>query len=155
MEEWISVESVLKRAIELEEQAAALYTSAAETAKDAVVRRELEEIAAQEEEHKAKLESMLAGNLDIVISESKSEPVTDVRLTHHLVGGSLDPNAAYADVLLFAAKGEKAAYDFYMAMAEKAADPRLKDVLQMLATEELRHKDRLERIYEELVYQEF
>ena len=155
MDDWTSVKSVLKRGIELEERAAEIYAAAAKTAKDDVVRRELQEIAAEEVAHKDKLEKMLAGDLEIAIGESKSAPVTDVRLTDHLVGGSLEPNASFADVLLFAAKGEKAAYDFYLAMGEKAADARIKDILGVLANEELRHKDRLERIYEDLVYQEF
>ncbi len=49
----------------------------------------------------------LAGNVRWAIRRSKAEPVTDLRLSDHLVGGSLDPNADYQDVLLFAAPPRK------------------------------------------------
>jgi rubrerythrin len=89
------------------------------------------------------------------IRRSKVEPVTDLRLSDHLVGGSLDPDADFQDVLLFAAKREKAAHEFYKAMSEQVADPLHKNVFDMLAAEELRHKYIVEKTYEEVVYQEF
>ena len=118
MEQFNSVEAVVKRAIQLEIEAMTLYSNAAESVKDDAVKLRLQEMAAQERGHKNKLEDVLAGNVRWAIRRSKAEPVKDLRLSDHLVGGSLDPNADYQDVLLFAARREKAAHDFYKAMAE-------------------------------------
>jgi rubrerythrin len=155
MEQFSNIEAVLKRAIQLEVEAMTLYSSAAQTVTDDAVRQRLEEMAAQERGHKAKLEDVLSGNVRWAIRRSKAEPVTDLRLSDHLVGGSLEPNADYQDVLLFAARREKAAHDFYKAMGEMVDDKLTQNLFEMLADEELRHKYVLEKTYEEVVYKDF
>ena len=112
-------------------------------------------MAEQERGHKARLEEVQQGNVRWAIRRSKAEPVTDLRLSDHLESKPLDADADYQDVLLFAARREKAAYDFYKAMAELVDDKLVKDVFEMLATEELRHKYAVEKTYEEIVYQAF
>ena len=155
MEQVTPIESVLKRAIEMEVQAYNLYTGAAARTENDPIRQRLLELAEQEKGHKAKLDDILAGNVRWALRRSKAEPVTDMRLSDHLDGGSLDPDADYQDVLLFAARRERAAHEFYIAMAEKVDDRLVQDVFEMLATEELRHKYLLEKTYEEVVYQDF
>jgi rubrerythrin len=155
MEQFTNIEAVLKRAIQLEIEAMTLYSNAAQTVKDDAVRERLEEMAEQERGHKAKLEDVLAGNVRWAIRRSKAEPVTDLRLSDHLVGGSLESNADYQDVLLFAARREKAAHDFYKAMGEMIEDKLTQNLFAMLADEELRHKYVLEKTYEEVVYKDF
>jgi rubrerythrin len=155
MEQFTNVEAVLKRAIQLELEAMTLYSNAAQSVKDDAVRERLEEMAEQERGHKAKLEDVLSGNVRWAIRRSKAEPVTDLRLSDHLVGGTLDPNADYQDVLLFAARREKAAHDFYKAMGEMVEDKLTQNLFSMLADEELRHKYVLEKTYEEVVYKDF
>lgn len=155
MEQFSSIEAVLKRAIELEVEAATLYTNAAATVKSDPVRKRLEEMARQEQGHKAKLEDVLAGNVRWAIRRSKAEPVQDLRLSDHLVSGDLVPEADYQDVLLFAARREKTAHEFYQAMAEMVDDKLIQSLFEMLATEELRHKYVLEKTYEEVVYKDF
>jgi rubrerythrin len=150
-----TVEGILKRAIQLEVEAAALYATAAGRVQNEVVRARLEEMAGQERGHQAKLEDVLSGNIRWAIRRSKAEPVQDLRLSDHLIGGTLDPAADYQDVLLFAAQREKSAYEFYKVMAEQVEDKLARSVFEMLATEELRHKYVLEKTYEEVVYQDF
>ncbi len=150
-----SIEAVLKRAIQLEIDAATLYTNAAAAVQDDAVRARLQELAAQERSHQAKLEDILAGNVRWAIRRAKAEPVTDLRLSDHLVAGTLDPQADYQDVLLFAARKEKTAHDFYQAMAELVEDKLTRSVFELLAAEELRHKYVLEKTYEEVVYKDF
>ncbi len=155
MDQSTSIDAVLKRAIILEDESAALYRSAAVSVSNPAVRQQLEEMVGQELGHKAKLEAVLAGNVRWAIRRSKVEPVQDMRLSDHLEGGSLDPKADYQDVLLFAARREKATHDFYKAMAELVDDKLTQQVFEMLASEEMLHKYRLEKIYEEVVYKDF
>ena len=150
-----SVESVIKRAIVLEEESMAMYQAAAAASKIEPIRKRLEEMADQERGHKARLQEVLAGNVRWAIRKSKAEPVQDMRLSDHLEAKELEPNADYQDVLLFAARREKAAHDFYVAMAELVDDALVKSIFEMLATEELRHKFQVEKTYEEVVYQAF
>lgn len=154
MEKYDSIEAVIQRAIQLEVEAMTLYSSAAQTVVDDAVRQRLLEMAAQERGHKAKLEDILAGNVRWAIRRSKAEPVKDLRLSDHLVGGSLDPQADYQDVLLFAAQREKTAHEFYKTMGEMVDDKLVQNLFEMLAAEELRHKYVLEKTYEEVVYKD-
>jgi rubrerythrin len=154
MEQYDNINSVINRAIQLEVESMSMYSNAAQSVKDDAVRQRLLEMAAQERGHKAKLEDILAGNVRWAIRRSKAEPVQDLRLSDHLVGGSLDPNADYQDVLLFAAQREKAAHDFYKAMGELIEDKLTQNLFEMLAQEELRHKYVLEKTYEEVVYKD-
>jgi len=155
MEEFDTIESILTRAIALEEEAYNLYSEAAAAANSGPIRDRLEELAQIELAHKAKLQEITSGSVRWAIRRSKAEPVADLRLSDHLVGGSLDPDAGFQDVLLFAAGRERAAHEFYLAMGELVEDSLHKSLFEMLATEELRHKVLIEKTYEELVYQDF
>jgi rubrerythrin len=155
METYGSVDAILQRALVLEEESASMYRSAATASRNAAVKQRLNEMAEQEDTHRAKIAEMIAGNVRWAIRRSKAEPVTDMRLSDHLEAHALDANADYQDVLLMAARREKAAHDFYCAMAEMVEDALVKGVFEMLATEELRHKNAVEKTYEEVVYQAF
>ena len=155
MEHFDTIESILTRAIALEEEAYNLYSSAAANANSGPIRDRLEELARIELAHKAKLQEIMSGNVRWAIRRSRAEPVTDLRLSDHLLGVSLDRDAGFQDVLLFAAGRERAAHEFYRAMGDLVADPLHKSLFEMLAAEELRHKYLIEKTYEDLVYQEF
>jgi rubrerythrin len=155
MNEFNTIESILKRAIDLEDEAYNLYSSAASAADSGPIRDRLAELAQIELSHKAKLHDITAGNVRWAIRRSKADPVTDLRLSDHLLGGSLDPDAGFQDVLLFAAGRERAAHEFYRSMCDLVEDPLHKGLFEMLAAEELRHKVLIEKTYEELVYQDF
>lgn len=153
MDKFSSVDAVLDRAIEEEQASAALYITLAGAVKNAPVSARLRELADMERDHEVKLQEVKRGNVRWAVRRAKSEPVTDLRLTDHLEARPLDANADYQDVLLSAARREKTAHDFYQAMLEMVDDSLVKGVFEMLATEELRHKYTLEKIYEEVVYQ--
>jgi rubrerythrin len=155
MENATPIDKVLQRAIVLEEESASMYRTAAAAVKNAPIRARLEEMALQEDGHKRTLENVRAGNIRWAIRRAKAEPVPDLRLSDHLEAKPLDANADYQAVLLVAARREKAAHDFYVAMAEMVDDQLTRDVFQMLASEELRHKYEVEKTYEEIVYQAF
>ncbi len=155
MDRPISAEEILKLAIQREIEAFNLYSEVARQTTHADTRRALEEMAEQERGHRIKLETILAGNVRWAVRLAKAQSVTDLQLSDHLEGGSLEPNASYQDILLFAAKREKAAHDFYKAMSGLTDDTLLVNVFEMLANEELKHKYRLERMYEDEVYREF
>jgi len=150
-----TIEAILDRAIAREEEAYALYAAAARRATSAPIRQRLEELAKIELGHKARLLDTKAGNVRWAIRRAKAEQVVDLRLSDHLVGGSLGPDADFQDVLLFAAQREKAAHEFYQALSAQVEDLLHKNLFEMLAAEELRHKYIVEKTYEEMVYKDF
>ncbi|MCX6027731.1 MAG: ferritin family protein [Chloroflexi bacterium] len=150
-----TIEAILDRAIAREEEAYTIYSTAAKRTTSDPIRQRLEELAKIELGHKTKLLDTKAGNVRWAIRRAKAERVVDLRLSDHLTGGSLDPGADFQDVLLFAAQREKAAHEFYKAMSEQVEDPLHKNIFEMLAAEELRHKYLVEKTYEEVVYKDF
>jgi rubrerythrin len=155
MGEYDTIEAILNRAIEMEVRAARMYEDAAGRSTTDLIRERLLELAGQEWGHKARLEEIQSGNVRWALRRARADAAPDLRITDHLVGGSLESDADYQDVLIFAARREKTAHDFYMAMAEDVEDALIRNVFEMLAAEEMQHKYLLEKTYEELAYQDF
>jgi rubrerythrin len=59
-----------------------------------------------------------------------------------------------SDIIHLAAKREEKAYKLYLELAAKCDDAKLKKLFDVLATEELKHKNRFETMYDEIVLSE-
>jgi rubrerythrin len=62
---------------------------------------------------------------------------------------------SYADLLRMAIKNEEKSQHLYTSTAQIVTEPILKKLLLILAQEESIHKERLERIYDKEILQEF
>lgn len=150
-----SIKSILNRAIRFEEDSFNLYNSALERAKKSETKQWLKELADWELTHKAKLEGLLSGDLNWAIRKSSREQVTDLKIADYLVAPALGDKSDFQDVLLVAMKREQAANDFYANMAALMEEGSLKDLFELLAKEEMKHKQTVEKYYEDVVYKEF
>jgi rubrerythrin len=65
------------------------------------------------------------------------------------------PDMSYADLLRMAMKNEEASHHLYTTAAEAVGEPGVKKLLLVLAQEESIHKERLEKIYDKDILQEF
>lgn len=149
------IQGILQQAIKVEEASYALYTSASSRVKDPAARAGLADLAEQEKQHKAKLEGLLAGNLDWAVRLSKREEVRDLRIGEYLEARPLTEGSDLQDVLIVAMKREEATGAFYQQMANLVDPGPVKDLFALLAKEEVKHKEFVERIYEEVVYRDF
>ena len=104
--------------------------------------------------HKAKLEGLLKEDLKSVIAPERRDKVVDLKISDYLKPISLGEVAGIQDVLLLAMQNEKEARDFYTEMAQSTTGT-TKNLFEFLASEELKHKNKVETIYEEIVYQDF
>ena len=147
---WNSADDVLDFAIRREEEAATFYTELAQQMTSAPVRAALEDFAREERAHQAKLEGVKAsGRL-----EPAQEKVQDLKIADYLVDVEPDSNMDYQQALIFAMKAEKAAFRLYTDLAAATEDPELRELLQLLAQEEAKHKLRCEVEYDEDVLRE-
>jgi rubrerythrin len=80
--------------------------------------------------------------------------VPDLRISEYLVGGETLEGAGLQDTLLFALKREQESVEFYSRMMSALREEPAKRLCQSLVTEELRHKLRLELLYDDLFYGE-
>jgi|MTBAKSStandDraft_2_1061841.scaffolds.fasta_scaffold11429_2 rubrerythrin len=150
-----SIEAILKRAIRFEEDSHNLYASALEKVKNPQTKEWLQELADWELGHKAKLEGLLKGDLSWAIRKSKREDVADLKVGDYLVAPSLGEKSDFQDVLLVAIKREQSAHDFYNSMAGLVEEGQAKELFDLLAKEELKHKQMVEEYYEEYIYKDF
>lgn len=149
------VREIIQQAIKTEEASYALYTSASQRVKDPAAKAGLADLAEQEKQHKAKLEGLLAGDLGWAVHLSQREEVRDLQIGEFLEARPLTEESDLQDVLIVAMKREEATGAFYQQMAGLVEPGPVKDLFEMLAKEEVKHKEYVESIYEEVVYRDF
>lgn len=151
----MTVEGIIKRAIRFEEDAYDFYTGASEMVKLPHVKDMLNELAGEEVKHKEKLEDLLAGDTEKIVAAKQSRKIQDLKLAEYLVAPPLDEDATIQDVLMTAMQREKNSHDFYNLMAGLAASEAAKELFRFLAQEELGHKNKVEVLYDDIIYKEF
>lgn len=141
-----SLENALTFAAEKEDASYKLYTSFQNIVKNEASRRLLEELAAQELNHKALIEHALATGDVGTIGGKKN--ISEIGLSDYIVTGSIGPDSNPQDIMQFAMKMEQAAHDLYADLLENYGGTDLEPLFSRLAREELQHKEILEDQYE-------
>ena len=78
--------------------------------------------------------------------------VPNLMISEYLTGGEMLEGAHLQDTLIFAVKREQQSVDFYSRMMAVIIDRDAKRVGQKLVSEELKHKLRLQILYDNLFY---
>lgn len=144
---------LVQQAIKFEEEAFAFYDTAARTVKSAQAKTMLNELAHEEAGHKTKLEEMLKKGLSWAKPGGKPTETVNLHIGDFLMPAKLTEKADIQDALTVAIKREQASYDFYSGMA-KAVATGARKIFDFLATEELKHKNKVENIYDQVVNQQ-
>lgn len=146
----VTLDEVVKFAIEREDTAYRLYKRAAELSTSISAKKMFEELAQEEATHK---------DVFTKIDEDKAEnhklcTIPESSIAKYLADVPLRADLSYSEILAYALKTEENAYQLYKAAAGMADDPKLQKVLMNFADIELGHRRRLEAIYEERVLTE-
>jgi len=147
---------ILKDAVHMEEESYNLYTTARKKAKLASSKNFLKELAETELEHKRKLNEAINDKTQIQsFGSKKGELLEDLKITDYLKdAGELSENADYQEILTYAGKREKKAHDYYASLAKACKKTQMGDLFQKLAQEELRHKIKIEKEYDDSLLKE-
>ncbi len=143
-----TIKSILEKAADKEDESYLLYKNVASHAKDAQTRTILEKFAEEELKHKQVLENYNIKSL----GNQEIKDMDRYGVSEYFTGGSLDENSDFKDVLVYAAKREKLACEFYDKMKRVVADGDLKRLFDWLAREESKHKVDLEALFWDVVY---
>ncbi|MEW6443123.1 MAG: ferritin family protein [bacterium] len=144
-------DEIIQFAVTKEQEAFELYRKMAAATESASGKILFKELADMERGHKSKLERL---DRDYFASR-KIKQVMDLKIADYLVDVELKPDSSYQDILLYAAKREKAAFDLYLDLSRVyISTPEIKKIFEVLAQEEAYHKLKLEREYDENVYKE-
>lgn len=149
-----TIEKALKTGLLMEEGAFYLYTNAQNKVKDPGSKQMLKELAQDELMHKEYFANALK-DPNKVLEASKIQDlrkvVKDLGVTNPLKEPELKPDATYQEILIFAAKSEKEAYEFYLALAKQFYGHPLSKTWESFAQMEAGHKLKLEKEYEDVI----
>ncbi|MCP5003145.1 MAG: ferritin family protein [Planctomycetes bacterium] len=149
-----NVESILKKAAAKEKGTYLLYNNAADRANDPHTKSVLNKFAAEELKHQNIIENFNTGslkNFEIDINEVSRKGISEF-LTD--VDDGLGKNSDIKDLLVYAAKREKNAYEFYKNMSKMVEEADLRKLFVWLANEESKHKEDIEALFWEVMYRE-
>ena len=145
-----SLDEILRFAIRKEADAAAFYRMAADRSNPGV-KKTFEELAKEEDGHKRKLEGFDLKKID----EMELKEMKGMGLSEVMEDVPFSSDMSYADLLRMAIKNEEKSQQLYTSTAKMVKDPKMEKLLLALAQEESTHKEKLEKIYDKEVLQEF
>lgn len=141
---------LIEFAIEKEEEAAAFYRDCSKRASRKEMQETFIRMAEEEEGHKLKIERF---NRD-TIESGELKQVPNLKISDYLSDMEFRPGMNYAELLVLAMKREEKSHALYSGLAEQTDDLSIKKLFQILAQEELKHKLRLEKEYDDEVQKE-
>ena len=145
-----SLDEILRFAIRKEADTAAFYRMAADRS-DPGIRKTFEELAKEEEGHKKKLEGFDLKKIE----QMELKEIKGLGLSEMMEDVPYRSDMSYADLLRMAIKNEEKSQKLYTSTSQIVTEPMLKKLLLILGQEESTHKERLEKIYDKEVLQEF
>ena len=140
-----TVAEILDIAIRREEVAYDFYMDIYHKVDDAGVKDTVEFIAREEKKHKAFLVSYKEGKYGG--DSLRMADVVEYKLAEYLEEPEISKNSSSEEVYLVAAHREGRSHQFYSELANMHNDSKLKTMLQKMANEELKHKEKMEYLY--------
>ena len=140
---------LLDAAIYKEIASQAFYIAGQNKTDDLAARALMKELAGEELKHARWLEALKEKGLQY--QDWQSEKISDLLISEYLIGGDTLEGAGVQDTLLFAMKREQQAVEFYSRMKSLLADETAKQLCQRLMREELKHKLKLETLYDDML----
>jgi rubrerythrin len=127
-----------------------LYSRTAERVEDKGASEMLKSMANMEKGHEAKLKAFKEGKVE----NFETDKVQDLKIGDYLVDVEINEESSVQDVLIYAVKSEKKANDLYTDLSTVVGDPDKKEFLLALADEEMKHKNDLEKYYDDNINKE-
>ena len=137
-------------AIQREEEAHAFYTDLYERLNDKEAQDALKLLAEEEKKHKRFLENYRDGGYGSDALKM-NEPV-DYKIAEHLEQPDIKQDMESKDVYLIAAHRELNSYNFYNGIADLHPDGELREIFRKMASEELKHKEKVEYLYSNVAF---
>lgn len=148
MAEFETVEEILELAIAREEDAHVFLMALAARMINPEMRKVFEELAAEELEHKARLELEVI-KTGRVVTDSKKKLNFETNDYAEDIGSEIDMD--YKDMLTMAMQKEESSFRLYVDMASRITNEDAYETFLALAEEEVRHKMRFEMEYDNIL----
>lgn len=140
-----TVADVIETAIQREEEAFAFYMNIYDRVSDPSTRQTLEFIADEEKKHREFLVRYRDGGYGA--SALRMNDAVDYKLAEHLDEPQVEEELSSDKVYLIASHRELRSFQFYTGLAEMHPAGELNEILRKIASEELKHKEKMEYLY--------
>ncbi len=146
MEEFVADDEILEMAVAREVDANRYYVALAARSRKPHIRKIFEQLAAEELEHKAKLELEIMKTGRVVNTHKTSLGLRYDQPDYNPPDFEID----YKDILLIGIQKEEASVRLYTDLAKMATDANARETLLAIAKEETEHKQRFQAVFEKL-----
>ena len=146
----LTLNEVLDKAIQKEVESQLLYGDLGQKMDDQAAKDAFQELGRQEQRHQNLLEKYSRGELKGGMLNRGQ--VVDYKIAEHLDQTEISPDMKLTDVFLLATNREKTSHEFYISLTTIHPAGEAKRLMEELATQELRHKQRVEFLYTEVAF---
>jgi len=140
-----TLNSVIQMAIDKEIEAYDFYMELYNVVEDKDAKDTLKYIAQDETKHKNFLINCHKGL--VCANVLKMDAPIDYKIIEHVEKPDIKKDMQSSEVYLVAANRELNAYNFYKSLADSYPAGEVRDLLEKMANEELRHKEKMEYLY--------
>jgi len=141
------IEEIINFAVDKEREAIAFYEDLAKKVENPVMKDAVLSMADEERKHERMLRNLTPKKIQFVRETS----LQDLKISDYLVDVTPTPDMSYQELLIVAVKREEKSFALYSDLEQRASDEATRKVFTLLKGEELKHKSRLEKEYEERV----
>lgn len=141
---------LLETAIYREIASEAFYTAGQNNTDDPGAKALMKELAEEERHHSQMLKELK--EKDWEAGQWHREKIPNLKISEYLIGVDKLEGASSQDTLVFAMKREQHSVEFYSQMMSALRDKNAKLLCERLVHEELKHKYKLEVLYDDLFY---
>ena len=141
------LEKTIDFAIEKEKEAVNFYKTCSELTSKAGMKKAFLEMSDEEKKHVEMLENFEPETVEKI----KLKEVPDMKISDYLVDMEFSPDMSYQDLLILAMKREESSVKMYSNFADNTTEPSINKLFTLLAQEETRHKNRLQKEYDEVI----
>ena len=143
---------LLETAMYKEVAAEAFYSAGQNNTDDPGAKVLMKELAEEEHRHAQMLKELKEE--DWMEGQWRREKIPNLMISEYLTGSDKLEGAGLQGTLVTAMKREQHAVEFYSRMMSALRDEEVKRLCERLVHDELKHKYRLEVLYDDLFYQE-
>ncbi len=138
---------IIQFALDKEKEAVDFYSQCSQLSERSGMKKAFLEMADEEKKHIRMLQHFDPDCVENV----KLKKMPNLKISEYLVEGVFSPDMSYQDLLILAMKREEKSVALYTILAEKGEDPSVQKLFKILAQEELKHKNRLEKEYDDVI----
>jgi len=148
----VEFREVIRKAVQIEESSYQLYSRVAKVAEDRSIKEFAQELAQWELSHREKLLSILEGKASVEeLGKRVPQSLGIAELFDEEAQSVLGKDVKLEELLRFGIAREERTAKLYGALKSLADDEALSELLERLEKEEKLHREKLEKVYDEVV----